>query len=241
MDPSSVAVNRVTNEIYVANQGSNDVTVLAEQQVQTIPLTATISPLPGNQTSSTTPTFTFTASSSFSPTAPPPDAVYFQVDTWQGAWTPATATTIPGSFSGTLPAQSPGVHLLYAYATDGQDATSVQAGGGSAGASSQQSSPVIGNITAYLFLVPAPLTLGVDDLQFLVQRLQIPQEIKSSLSAILLNVKARLEAGHTQPVCGMLHAFLHEVRAQSGKKIPMGQADELIHAAIEITLTIGCS
>src|SRR5205823_3593750 len=163
--PFSVGVNPVTNAIYVANAGSSNVTVVAEQQVQTIPLTATISPLPGNQTSSATPTFMFTASSSFSPAAPPPDAAYFQVDTWQGAWTPAAASTIPGNFTGTLPALSPGVHLLYAYATDGQDATSIQAGGGSAGASSEQSSPVIGNITAYLFLVTAPATLELDDLQ----------------------------------------------------------------------------
>jgi YVTN family beta-propeller protein len=239
--PSSVAVNPMTNAIYVANAGSSSVTVLAEQGVQTIPLTATISPVPGNQTSSATPTFTFTASSSFSPTAPPPGAVYFQVDTWQGAWTPATATTIPGSFTGTLPALSPGMHLVYAYATDGQDATSIQAGGGSAGASSEQSSPVIGNITAYLFLVTAPPTVELESLQVRVRRLHIPQEIRSSLIAKLSNAKASFEAGQTQQVCGLLHAFINEVRAQSGKKIPTVEADELIHAASEIRVTLGCS
>jgi YVTN family beta-propeller protein len=239
--PSSVAVNPVTNEIYVANAGSSNVTVLAEQQVQAIPLTAIISPLSGNQTSSATPTFTFTASSSFAPTAPPPDAVYFQVDTWQGVWTPATASTTTGNFTGTLPALSPGVHLLYAYATDGQDATSIQAGGGSAGASSEQSSPVIGNITAYLFLVPAPPALEVEDLQVSVQRLQIPQEIRNSLRAKLSNAKASLEAGNTQQACGLLGAFINEVNAQSGKMIPTTLADELIHAASEVRVAIGCS
>ena len=202
--------------------------MLAEQQVQTIPLTATISPLPGNQTSSTTPTFTFTASSTFSPTAPPPDAVYFQVDTWQGVWTPATATMTPASFTGTLPALSPGVHILYAYATDGQDATSIQAGGGS----SEQSSPVIGNITAYLFLVtllgsPSPAPPTIDDLVALVQSLGLPQGIRTSLSAKLSNAKASLDAGHTPAACGLLDAFINEVHAQSGKKITMVQADEL--------------
>jgi hypothetical protein len=73
--PFSVAVNPVTNKIYVANFLSNNVPLLAEEQVQTIPLTTTISPLPGNRTSSITPTFTFAASSAFSPSAPPPDAV----------------------------------------------------------------------------------------------------------------------------------------------------------------------
>jgi YVTN family beta-propeller protein len=41
--PFSVAVNPVTNKIYVANFLSNNVPLLAEEQVQTIPLTTTIS------------------------------------------------------------------------------------------------------------------------------------------------------------------------------------------------------
>ncbi len=153
--PVSVAVNPVTNKVYVANGQSNNVTVLTEQQVQTIPLTTTISALPNNQTTTPTPSFTFTASSTFSPTAPAVDAVYLQLDTWQGSWTPAAAGT-PGSFTATLPALSPGIHILYAYATDGQDASSAQ----TAGAASGQDGPVIGNIAAYLFLFapPAPPT-----------------------------------------------------------------------------------
>ncbi len=141
-NPFALSVNAVTNQIYVDNQTSNDVTVLTQQQVQNIPLTTAISTLPNNQTTNATPSFTFTASSTFSPTATTVDAVYFQVDTWQGAWTPATATT-PGNFTGTLPTLSFGLHILYAYATDGQDASLM--GGGS--------SPLIGNIAAYLFLV----------------------------------------------------------------------------------------
>jgi hypothetical protein len=145
-------VNPVTNKVYVANAGSNNVTVLTEQQVQTIPLTTAISALPDNQTISPTPAFTFTASSTFSPTAPAVDAVYFQLDTWQGAWTSASSAGTPGSFTGTLPALSHGIHILYAYATDGQDASSIQTGGAGIG----QSSPLIGNIAAYLFLFAPP-------------------------------------------------------------------------------------
>ena len=154
--PVSVAVNPVTNKVYVVNQLRNNVTVLTEQEVQTIPLTTTISALPNNQTTTPTPSFTFTASSTFSPTAPAVDAVYFQLDTWQGAWTPAAPAGAPGSFTATLPALSPGIHILYAYATDGQDASSAQ----TAGAASGQDGPVIGNIAAYLFLFapPAPPT-----------------------------------------------------------------------------------
>ena len=140
----AAAVNPVTNKIYVANNGSNNVTVINEQQVQPIPLTTTINPLAGNQTSNPTPTFTFSATSTFAPTAPPVDALYFQFDTWQGPWIPATATP-GGGFSGKAPTLSLGTHILYAYATDGQDATSIMTtifGG---------CSPVTGAISAYLF------------------------------------------------------------------------------------------
>jgi YVTN family beta-propeller protein len=148
----SVAVNPVTNKIYVPKQGGNIVTVMTEQQVQAIRLTTTISTLPNNQTTSPTPSFTFTASNTFSPTAPAVDAVYFQLDTWQGAWTPANPAGTPGSFTATLPTLSPGIHILYAYSTDAQDASSIQTGGDGFG----QSSPLIGNIAAYLFLFAPP-------------------------------------------------------------------------------------
>src|SRR6266851_3823837 len=155
-NPAGVVVNPVTNKIYASDFSGSDVTVLTEQQVQPIPLTTAITagdtfygdPLK-NQTTSATPSFTFTASSAFSPTAPPVDAVYFQVDTWQGPWTAATATMTPGSFTTTLPTLSLGIHILYAYATDGQDASSIMTTDGNGGGSS----PVIGNIAAYLFLV----------------------------------------------------------------------------------------
>jgi YVTN family beta-propeller protein len=147
--PFAVAVNPVTNQVYVPNLYDNTVTVLTEQQTQAIPLTTTISPLVGNQTSSPVPTFTFTGSDSFAPTAPSLEGLYFQLDTWQGPWFAAASTGTQGSFTGTAPTLSPGVHILYAYATDGQDASSLQTGG----IGGSNSSPVLGNITAYLFLV----------------------------------------------------------------------------------------
>ena len=93
-----------------------------------------------------TPTFSFRAKSIFLPFAPPVDGLYFQLDTWQGLWLPATSTG-DGGFTGTTPTLSVGTHILYAYATDGQDATSTMTtqGGGS--------SPLVGAISAYLFVV----------------------------------------------------------------------------------------
>lgn len=76
------------------------------------------------------------------------DGLYFQFDSWQGIWTPATATG-GGGFTATAAALYQGPHILYAYATDGQDATSAMTteGGGS--------SPLTGAISSYLFLVDA--------------------------------------------------------------------------------------
>ena len=70
--------------------------------------------------------------------------IYYQVDTDQGAW--LTATPAGGSSgSGTTPPLTPGNHTLYAFATDGNDATSINAG--------PQSSPLIGAIASYSFAV----------------------------------------------------------------------------------------
>jgi hypothetical protein len=85
-----VALNPVTNKIYVANQNSNNITILTEQQVQPITLTTAIAPLTDDQTTDPTLAFDFT-SSSYSPSAPPVNALYLQVDTWQGAWASATS------------------------------------------------------------------------------------------------------------------------------------------------------
>ena len=142
--PIAVALNPITNDIYAPNGTSNNVTVMDEQQVQPIPLQAEITPLAGNVTSSSTPLFNFAASSNFTPFAPNPNNLLFQVDTWQGPWTAATAQG-NGAFIGTTIALQPGVHILYALATDGLEATT-----------GSSSNVLISNITAYEFLVSPP-------------------------------------------------------------------------------------
>ena len=146
-DPVAVAVNPVTNMIYVADYGGGDGTteVITEQQVQAIPILTTITPLAGNQTDSLTTNFSFTATNSM--TTAPIDNLLFQVDTWQAPWLVGSPQG-GGKFNGASPSLQPGFHILYAYSTDGEEATSTNTGG--------QSSPLIGNIAAYGFLVAAP-------------------------------------------------------------------------------------
>jgi YVTN family beta-propeller protein len=157
LSPTFVAVNPVTSKIYVSNFAN--VTVLSEEQVQAIPLTTTISALPNNQTNSSNAAFIFSTSATFSPVAPPVDGVYYQLDTWQGRWT--RATVAPAGFVGVVGPLSAGIHILYAYATDGQDAPGSFQG-------NSNNSPVIGSITAYVFLCAPAKSSGGGTIALLV-------------------------------------------------------------------------
>ncbi|MGA9980042.1 MAG: choice-of-anchor D domain-containing protein, partial [Candidatus Sulfotelmatobacter sp.] len=115
------AVNPVTNTLYVSNNHTGMLAEITEQQVLENPLLTTIDALRGNVTQSTTPTFDLEAISAY-PTAPTPQAVWFQLDTWQGPWAKASGTA--PYFTLTTPTLSLGTHILYAFATDGEDANS---------------------------------------------------------------------------------------------------------------------
>jgi YVTN family beta-propeller protein len=144
-----VAVNPATNTVYftTASGGVGKVFVLQEQQAPPIPLQAAITPLPGNITGNFTPTLHFSDSGAFPPFAPPVQAMYMQIDTWQGPWT-AAASEGNEQFAATVatPLQ-PGVHIAYAYA-DIEDVTSM--------GQRSQATPLTTNITAYAFLVSPP-------------------------------------------------------------------------------------
>jgi YVTN family beta-propeller protein len=169
---ADVAVNPVTNKIYAANFIDEDVVVVTEAQTQPIPLVTAITPLVNNQTTSPTPTFSFDVTSAYKPFAPVPLAVYFQVDTWQGAWTQATGSN--SSFSGTTGPLTAGFHILFAYASDGQDS--------GANGNGLDSQIAIGQIAAYPFLVMngstsvANVTVDASNLDFGSQGLQIPSQ-----------------------------------------------------------------
>jgi YVTN family beta-propeller protein len=149
--PAAAAVNPMNNQIYIANQVSNNLTTLIEQQVQTIQIVTTITPLSGNATTSSSPTFHFTTANNFTTGAPINNLVY-QVDTWTGTWTAATSNG-SGNFSGNAASLQPGYHVIYAYATEGEEGTS---GAGPEG------SAVIGNIAAYGFLVTGGSSSGAN-------------------------------------------------------------------------------
>jgi YVTN family beta-propeller protein len=133
-------IDMMHNEILFADCIDNSLTYLSDHLTQPVPLVATVTPFAGNQSADNAPTVTFTTSSTYSPVAPPAQAVYYQVDTWQGLWLSASGSA--PTFSGQLPVLALGNHILYSFATDGNDA------GGMAMAES-----VIGGISAYAFTV----------------------------------------------------------------------------------------
>ncbi len=142
--PIALAVDPVANKVYVANAFDGSVTVIAEQQVQPLPLTTAIAPqsFSGLQSPASNPIFTFTPQSNYFPFNPAPHSVYFQVDSWEGPWTPAQSSG--GPFSGQTPSLALGDHVLFAYAGDGTEATALG-----------RSETLIGQIESYPFTVIA--------------------------------------------------------------------------------------
>jgi YVTN family beta-propeller protein len=151
-----IAVNPVTGNIYALDWMASTIQAITENTLPPVcvPSTpqcilTTINPLPANSTSTSSAAFTFSASKGGA--CAPVNALYFQVDTQQGLWTPAILTGC-GNFSGTASNLTPGFHILYAYATDGEDGTS-----GNSGPFSGQDSPFVGAIASYGFLVAPPI------------------------------------------------------------------------------------
>ncbi len=156
--PNEIAANPVTGNVYsLAYQGGNPgaLSVYTENALITNTLSTNISLAAnannsGNTTSVISPVFTFTATNSF--TTAPVTGAFFQVDSQQGNWTAGGPTNMANVFTGTAANLAPGFHIMYAYATDGEDATSANSG-----PFSMQASPVAGAIAAYGFLVAPPI------------------------------------------------------------------------------------
>jgi len=147
--PTALAADPIEGEIYVANFAGNDVTKILDASVNIqFPNQVDIAPLPSNLADSSTPTyFTFTAA-----TPTPPDGLYYQLDTLDGPWSAANSSG-GGAFTSNptnpsyLAYLAPGLHILYAYATDGQEAPGSEIGQPEADA------PGISGISAYAFTV----------------------------------------------------------------------------------------
>jgi probable HAF family extracellular repeat protein len=91
-----------------------------------------------------------------------------------------------------------------------------------------------------VLLTPSPGTM-IDDLIQMIQDFDLPKGTENSLVTKLENAQAALAAGDTGTACNLLGAFINETRAQSGKKLTVQEANDLIASAEQIRDAIGCS
>ena len=143
--------------MYVANNGSNNATVLSPNAVNAIPLTTTVHGVNDSETVTDSaifattnqhPSFTASTSSASIPVAPTPQSLYYQLDTVQGEWSRASASGAaganPASFCFRLGGVTPGVHIVYTVSDYGNGAAPQSNSG--TGTPSE-----LGNVTAYVF------------------------------------------------------------------------------------------
>src|ERR1700722_12750126 len=147
--PVALAIDPTTSQIYIANSTSGNITDAAEQSIQLNEVSKFQGPV--NQSSNVlateTPTFVYDSTSPANETL---DASFYQLDSWTGAWTAAMSTTTANQYSAAINVPlTPGFHIGYAFGTDGQEGTSANTG--------PQSSPLIGNIASYGFIVAPPI------------------------------------------------------------------------------------
>jgi hypothetical protein len=83
----------------------------------------------------------------------------------------------------------------------------------------------------------------VSQLIVTVESLNLQQGIANSLDVkleIILTALNDAASGDTGSVCNKLAAFINETQAQSGKKLTVSQANQLVAAAQQISAVIGC-
>jgi len=79
------------------------------------------------------------------------------------------------------------------------------------------------------------------DLDAQVRALGLPNGIENSLLVKLQGAQAALSSGNAAGACSRLAAFINEVSAQSGKKIPAPDAAQLATAASNLKAQLGCA
>lgn len=96
------------------------------------------------------------------------------------------------------------------------------------------------DIHAFTFQLPGSTSDEIEDLIALVLSFNLKDGTESSLIAKLESALGALDEGDTATACVSLSAFVNEVQAQSDKKIPATQANQLINSANQIKQELGC-
>jgi hypothetical protein len=89
-------------------------------------------------------------------------------------------------------------------------------------------------VTTKTYTVKVTRTALIDEIKDTIISSNIPS-ISKSLASKVDAISDSLDHGNNKKAKNQLNAFINEVRAQSGKKIPVGLANDLIQKAQEIT------
>jgi Tol biopolymer transport system component len=96
------------------------------------------------------------------------------------------------------------------------------------------------DIYAFTFQLPSSVPAQVNDLIALVRSFNLPAGTENSLTTKLQDALAALAASDMATACTSLGAFINECSAQSGKKLTVEQASQLIDAATRVSTALGC-
>ena len=96
------------------------------------------------------------------------------------------------------------------------------------------------DVVAFKFRPPAAIADQITDNSALVDSLQLPAGTANSLNAKLKEALQAIAASDTATACTALSSFINACQAQSGKKLTVDQATQLINSANLIKLNLGC-
>ena len=141
---SAIIVDSANNKVYAASGEDDRVVVITETSRTMLlkRLETTIDPLDNNISAVSSPTFSLSSYRTSNINTLDVQYIYYQVDSKDGPWLRAVPQGNNGS--GTVLPLNIGDHTIYAFATDGQDASFNSGPGGS---------PLIGKIASYSFKV----------------------------------------------------------------------------------------
>jgi Tol biopolymer transport system component len=89
-------------------------------------------------------------------------------------------------------------------------------------------------------LVPGGARDQLVGLGELIDALGLPEGTRNSLTAKVRAAIAALDRGNTPASCSSLRALVNQARAQSGKELTPGQADQIISHASRVRALLGC-
>ena len=165
----------------------------------------------------------------------------FQYDVGgDGALAPKSPATVAAGLIPTGVAVSPDGQSVYVTNQLSDDVSQFDVGAGGA-LSPKSSAAVAAGDQPFGIAVRPDVFPTIGELIDSVEALGLPRGIENGLVKKLENAQRNLDEGDTANACEKLASFIERVKAQSGKKIDVADADDLIADAEAIRAAEGCA